>query len=138
MKISILEAKFKRSKLELNCTELWKTLNISKQNIILQSINLSINETPIITSFMNNIEWWLVTDQTIYNNNKFLEAIPLSEISKIEISKDVKILNEGYLNIYHYEKISQLKLEQKSWIIVIEILRHLTHLNISVDKNNLY
>ncbi|KMQ67735.1 hypothetical protein ACM39_12925 [Chryseobacterium sp. FH2] len=135
MKISILEAKFRRSKLELNYTELWKTLNISKQNIILQTINLSINETPIVTSFINNVEWWLITDQTIYNYNNYLDKILLSNISKIEIFKDIKTLNESCINIYYNEKILPLKLEEKSWIIIIEILKHLTHLNISIDKN---
>ncbi|MCS3869424.1 hypothetical protein J3D55_002340 [Chryseobacterium ginsenosidimutans] len=135
MKISILEAKFRRSKLKLNYTELWKTLNISKQNIILQSINLSINETPIVTSFINNIEWWLLTDQTIYNYNNYLDIILLSNISKIEMFKDIKTLNESCINIYYNEKILLLKLEETSWIIIVEILKHLTHLNISIDKN---
>ncbi|MCS3533038.1 hypothetical protein [Chryseobacterium sp. JUb7] len=135
MKISTLEAKFRRSKLDLNYTELWKTLNISKQNIILQSINLSITEKPIITSFVNDFEWWLITDKTIYNYNNNLDIILLSNISKIEMFKNIKTLNESCLNIYYNEKILPLKLEGKSWIIIIEMLKHLTHLNISIEKN---
>lgn len=135
MKASIIEAKFRRNKLELKHTQLWKTLDIFKQNIVLENINLSTDESPLIISFINNIEWWLITDKTIYNYNSSLSIILLSDISKIEISKDIKILNENYLNIYYDKKILPLKLEQKSWIIIIEILKHLTHLNISVDNN---
>ncbi|MDQ0593927.1 hypothetical protein QFZ37_002296 [Chryseobacterium ginsenosidimutans] len=135
MKVSILESKFRRSKLELKYTELWNTLDISKKNMILDNINLSINEIPIITLFINNFEWWLITDQVIYNYNNILDIINLSDIFKIEISKDIKILDKNYLNIYYKSKISSLELEKKSWIIIIEILRHLTHINISIDKN---
>ncbi|MCY1660754.1 hypothetical protein [Chryseobacterium sp. SL1] len=136
MKASIIEAKFRRNKLELKHTQLWKTLDIFKQNIVLENINLSTDESPLIISFINNIEWWLITDKTIYNFNSSLSIILLSDISKIEISKDIKILNENYLNIYYDKKILPLKLEQKSWIIIIEILKHLTHLNISVNSNS--
>lgn len=136
MKISILEAKFRRSKLELNHTKLWKSLDLSKQNVILRKINLSLDETPIIISFIDDMEWWLMTDQTIYNYNNFLEIIPLNEIFKIEISKDFKSLNENYLSIYYNEKVLSIKLEQKSWIIIIDILKHITQLDISFEKNN--
>lgn len=136
MKISILEAKFRRSKLELTRTKLWKSLDLSKQNIILEKINSSLKETPIIISFINDIQWWLMTDQTIYNCNNSLDIIPLNEISKIEISKDVKYLNENYLKIYYNEIILSINLEQKYWIIIIDILKHLTQLDISFDKNN--
>lgn len=135
MKVSILEAKFRRSKLDLDYTKLWKSLDISKQNLILENINLSVNETPIVTLFMKNTEWWLISDEKVYNYNNSLDTIHLDAILNIEISKDIKIHNENYLNIYYDEKILPLKLEQKSWIIIIEILKHLTHLNISVDKN---
>lgn len=135
MKVSILESKFRRSKLELKYTELWNTLDISKRNMILDNINLSISETPIIISFINNFEWWLITDQAIYNYNNFLSIINLSDIFKIEISKDIKILHKNYLNIYYKGKVSSLELEKKSWIIIIEMLRHLTHINISIEKN---
>lgn len=135
MKVSILEAKFRRSKLDLDYTKLWKSLDISKQNLILENINLSVNETPVVTLFMKNTEWWLISDKKVYNYNNSLDIIHLDAILKIEISKDIKIHNENYLNIYYDEKRLPLKLEQKSWIIIIEILKHLTHLNISVDKN---
>lgn len=135
MKISILEAKFRRSKLELNYTELWKTLNISKKKIILENINFHENEIPIIVSFVNTSEWWLITDKRIYNYNNFLEILDLENIFKIEISKEIKFINSNYLNIYYNENLLQLKLEKKSWIIIIEILKHLTHLDISINKN---
>lgn len=135
MKVSILESKFRRSKLELKYTELWNTLDISKRNTILDNINLSINETPIIVSFINNFEWWLITDQAIYNYNNFLSIINLSDIFKIEISKNIKILHKNYINICCTGKVSSLEIEKKSWIIIIEILRHLTHTNISIEKN---
>lgn len=136
MKAKIIEAKFKRSKLELNHTQLWKNLDLSIQNIILENINLSMTESPIVTSFINNFEWWLITDETIYNYNNILDVIILSNISKIEISKNIKTFNENYLNIYYEEKVLPLNLEKKSWVIIIEILKHLTHLNISVINDS--
>ncbi|UCA61230.1 hypothetical protein KB553_06785 [Chryseobacterium rhizoplanae] len=135
MKVSILEAKFRRSKLELNYTSLWKSLEVSKQNIILNKIHLLTDEMPIISFYLNDVDWWLMTNQSIYNYNSFLSIINLKEILKIEIPGNIKFIDENYMNIYYNEKILPLKLEQKSWIIITEIIKHLTHLNIIIDRN---
>ncbi|ASE64065.1 hypothetical protein EG352_19855 [Chryseobacterium indologenes] len=134
MKVSILEAKFRRSKLELNYTSLWKSLEVSKQNIILNKINLLTDEIPIISLYLNDLDWWLITNQHIYNYDNFLSIINVKEILKIEIPGKIKFLDENYINIYYEEKMLPLKLEQKSWIIISEIIRSLTHLNIIIDK----
>ncbi len=128
MKVSILEAKFRRSKLELNYTSLWKSLEVSKQNIILNKINLLTDEIPIISLYLNDLDWWLITNQHIYNYDNFLSIINVKEILKIEIPGKIKFLDENYINIYYEEKMLPLKLEQKSWIIISEIIRSLTHL----------
>ncbi|VFA43731.1 hypothetical protein [Chryseobacterium indologenes] len=134
MKVSILEAKFRRSKLELNYTSLWKSLEVSKQNIILNKINLLTDEIPIISLYLNDLDWWLITNQHIYNYDNFLSIINVKEILKIEIPGKIKFLDENYINIYYEEKMLPLKLEQKSWIIISEIIKSLTHLNIIIDK----
>ncbi|WP_313611875.1 hypothetical protein [Chryseobacterium arthrosphaerae] len=135
MKVSILEAKFRRSKLELNYTSLWKSLEVSKQNIILNKIHLLTDEIPIISFYLNDVDWWLMTNQCIYNYDSFLSIINLKEILKIEIPGNIKFIDENYMNIYYDGKILSLKLEQKSWIIITEIMKYLTHLNIIIDRN---
>ncbi|MCT2407686.1 hypothetical protein NZD88_09070 [Chryseobacterium antibioticum] len=133
MKVSILEAKFRRSKLELNYTSLWKSLEVSKQNIILRKINLLTDEIPIISLYLNDLDWWLITNQNIYNS--FLSIINLKEVLKIEIPSNIKFLDENYIYIYYSEKMLPLKLEQRSWVIITEIIKNLTHLNIIINKN---
>lgn len=136
MKISTLEAKFRRSKLDLQYTSLWKSLEISKQDIILEKIKL-IDEIPIFPFYLNSLDWWLITNKHIYNHNKSLNIINLKDISKIEIPNNIKFIDNNYVNIYYNEKLLSLKLEQKSWIIITEILKHLTHLNIVIDKTSI-
>lgn len=136
MKISILEAKFRRSKLDLQYTTLWKSLEISKQDVILEKIKL-IDEIPIFSFYLNSLDWWLITDKHIYNHNKYLNIINLKDISKIEIPSNIKFIDNNYVNIYYNEKVLSLKLEQKSWIIIAEIIKHLTHLNIVIDKTSI-
>ncbi|PKF74192.1 hypothetical protein [Chryseobacterium sp. PMSZPI] len=128
IKPNFIEAKFRRSKLMLDKTKLWKTIDILKQQVISSKINLEYDEKELIC-FYNYDYWWLFTTKNlIVNDNKSLLYISLFEISKIDLPANIKNINhpEAYIDIYFQDKKVKLQLEKFSWPIMIEILKFVT------------
>jgi len=137
---SIVEAKFKRSKLNLNKTKLWNMLTIEKKKYIIDKTKLIDSDQNIICYYPNDKYWWLITNNHLvtFNNEKIL-FIKLFDISKIEIMSNIKYTdsNEAFIYIFSNHTQVELRIEKNSWTIIIEILKFITSSNFNIiSKDN--
>ncbi|MBB6369650.1 hypothetical protein [Chryseobacterium shigense] len=135
MNPSIIEAKFRRSKLDLDKTKLWRTVNIDQQESILNKISLTQDEKELIC-YYNGDNWWLLTtNNLIVCNKENIKQIKLFEIFKIELSNNIKNINssELFIDISCNDNIIKLELEKSSWPIIVEILKLITTAEVNVN-----
>lgn len=128
MNPSIIEAKFRRSKIDLDKTKLWKTFDINQKEYISNKINLIDNEKELIC-YYNDDYWWLLTNNNlIVSDKENIKYIKLFEIFKIELSTNIKNINstEVFVGIFYQDNKIKLELEKSSWPIIIEILKFMT------------
>ena len=134
MNPSIIEAKFRRSKIDLDKTKLWRTVNIDQQESILNKISLTQDEKELIC-YYNDDSWWLLTtNNLIVCNKENIKQIKLFEIFKIELSNNIKNINssEFFIDILYNNNIIKLELEKSSWPIIVEILKLITPAEVNV------
>lgn len=133
---SVIEAKFKRSNLNLVKTKLWKTLETSQQQLILSEIKQIDSDRKFIC-FYNYNYWWLLTNKDlVISDNGNVLCIGLFEISKIELSADIKSMDstEVIFDVFYKDEIIKLQIEKSSWPIVIEILKFVTTAIINIKS----
>lgn len=138
---SIVESKFKRSKLNLNKTKLWNMLTIEQKKYIINNTKLIDSDQNIICYYPNDKYWWLITNNhLVISDNEKILFINLFDISKIEIVSNIKYIDSKETSIYIFFNNIQveLHLEKNSWTIIIEILKFITSSNFNIiSRHNL-
>lgn len=129
--VSVIEAKFLRSKLSTAHTKPWKETDSLIQNRIIESIVPLREELFVLCFFPNENYWWVITNmRLIISECNSIQYLPLESIEKIEISG---ILNGSetkqaaqtiYLESQH-RKVNLIT-EKGTWHVIYDILKFIT------------
>ena len=129
--ISLVEAKFIRSKLKSISTTLWdSTDNLVKETII-DKVRFELNEKPIICYFKKSSYWWILTNVSlIICNNNCIANYQLSNIHTVELNDlfdgIVKKKECSNLQLYINGQRIDLELENGTWPILYDIFKFIT------------
>ena len=133
---NIVIAKFKRERGAFNQTFVFDELDKTIQNYILSKTSLTI-EKCLITTFINNEDWFLLSsDRIIINQEKEYKEIKYSSIVRVEPYFDLDRLNRsGPFKIdkirivcENYQKI--INVEPNSWGIIVSIFMYLKQVKV--------
>jgi len=132
--LSIVEAKFRRSNLNLKETKLWNMLTTEKKICIIDKTKIIDSDQNIICYYPNDKYWWLITNNhlVIFDNEKML-FIKLFDILKIEITSNIKYTDfKEVIHICCNHIQVELHIEKDSWTIIVELLKFITSANFNI------
>ncbi|MCS3533025.1 hypothetical protein [Chryseobacterium sp. JUb7] len=124
--INIIKSKFKRIKKNILKTDLYENLDKDLQYKINNNILFLENETPILSYFASEDNYWLLTDIRIITDNFIIS------LDEIEIVNIPEIFDEGRGNsecdsleiVKKDTHIFILRLEKLTWHIIFNILTY--------------
>ena len=123
-----IEAKFRRSKIETKLTKLWIDASSHMQLTVLKEIALNDSETPIILYFVNESQWWVITNERIFVRQiNEITFINLSDIERVELKKlfegEVEKNKCTSVQLFVKNQYWDFNLEAGTWPLIYEILR---------------
>jgi hypothetical protein len=126
---SIIKSKFLRNKETqyFTFTKTWQAVDANIQQIVLSSIKMTNSETPVILYYLNEKNWWLMSNQALYLQNTSFQYIYFKDIDSVDIptlwSGEVSKTEISSVNLQVGTREFEVKLEPKSWPIMFSILQ---------------
>ena len=124
---SVIENKFIRSKSKLEFTNLWKQIDNSLKQVILKDTNLNLGEIPLISYFKDDLQWWLISNESLYIKNGNIVKLAFKELIKVDLTPllGTEISKAELTNLELFVKNGRIELfvERLSWPIIYSILQ---------------
>jgi hypothetical protein len=127
---SVIRAKFRRGALNFAKTKLWEDINSLNKEEILKNIDLLTSEDIIVCFFQSVDYLWLLTNiRLIIIKASTFQDIRYEEIMNVEpkqiFTHEKTTLDCDILSIFTKKNEIFLKVEERTWYIIYEILKFL-------------
>lgn len=125
---SVVEAKFRRFKINSKNTKLWKEVSEDVKSEITKEIKILDSEVKVLYFFENSSYWWLLTNQRlILSIEDAISYFNLEDIIKVEPTRvfenDVSKQNNCQLTLCFEDNKFELVVEKGTWHAICNILK---------------